>query len=284
LSIQEHKNPAKAWLPDVQWNEMCSLATLPTFTGLIEEFEAQIKMWKRVHDASEPYTQPLPRHWDADLLGVSRICILRCLRPDQIASAVRRFIQAQLGNNFMRMPKADVTSVVIESSCLVPIVVITALKYKSAAANLVIGSARRLERDLIRITSFTGPCNAVYAIAQEHGSWVLMQNPQLYPEYIMHLERNRLGNFGTTVNINFRSWCVMDIHHALPTSVLEFAIKFAYEPARGVRALVKSLFDFTLSHNPDFFSSCTRGNEFRRLFFALSIYHAVLIERTTYRS
>ena len=50
LALAEHDNPAKTWLPDSQWNEMCSLATLPNFSGLIEEFEAQLKNKKNEFD------------------------------------------------------------------------------------------------------------------------------------------------------------------------------------------------------------------------------------------
>mmetsp|Transcript_3970 Transcript_3970/g.12355 ORF Transcript_3970/g.12355 Transcript_3970/m.12355 type:complete len:1069 (+) Transcript_3970:10200-13406(+) len=282
-----HENPAKAWLPDIQWNELCELATLPTFSGLVEEFEAQIKMWKRVHDASEPFRQPLPRHWDADLQGVSRLCILRCLRPDQIANAVRSFIDGQLGADFMRAPIKGIQGIVAESKPLVPIVITVARVYENGAASLVRDLAKRLGRDLIQIPSVvnsTANPHAAYALAQSRGSWIMMQNPHLYPRCTIHFEQAHLARQAAETHADFRSWCIMDVDHALPASILKDAVKVVYEPPEGVRAVVKEMYEMALHQSPDFLSSCSRGNQFRRIFYALCICHAVFIGRAKYSS
>ncbi len=287
IAVTEHANPAKTWLPDEQWNEMCSLATLPTFAGLIEEFEAQIKMWKRIYDASEPHEQPLPRHWDADLRGVNRLCILRCLRPDQIANAVRRFVRNELGNNFLNAPPASIDSIISESKPAVPIMVTTTRENTAAAANMVIATGKHMDRFIAQILVVPG-CrssgDATLAQARSRGTWVLVRNPQLCPEFSLRLEEVCLGWASVDTNTKFRLWFVVDIENVLSTNVLRLATKFAYEPLCGVRAVVLDLYMSALASTPDFLTRCTRGNEFRRLFFALCICHAILRERIMYGS
>ena len=70
----------------------------------------------------------------------------------------------------------------------------------------------------------------------------------------------------------------------LSTNLLRAATKFVYEPLRGVRAVALNLYKCAFASNPDFLTNCTRGNEFRRLFFALCIFHAILRERVLYGS
>ena len=286
--VEEHENPAKSWLPDSQWTEMCSLSTLPAFSGLIEEFEAQIKMWKRIHDSQEPYTQPLPRHWDADLRGVNRLCILRCLRPDQIANAVRAFIHTQLGEDFLVAPKVDIDEIMAESKPLVPIVITTTQENKASAVSFVVGAANRMGRNvshILVVASRTGVARRTLTQGLSSSSWVIIQNLQLCPGFTTHLEEVFFNNGGpVSAHVNFRAWCVMDVNHILTTNLLKAATKFVYEPPRGVRSVVLDLYNAALETNPDFLSNCTRGNEFRRLFFSLCICHAILRERVSYAS
>ena len=188
---------------------MCSLSTLPAFSGLIEEFEAQIKMWKRIHDSQEPYTQPLPRHWDADLRGVNRLCILRCLRPDQIANAVRAFIHTQLGEDFLVAPKVDIDEIMAESKPLVPIVITTTQENKASAVSFVVGAANRMGRNvshILVVASRTGVARRTLTQGLSSSSWVIIQNLQLCPGCTTHLEEVFFNNgCPVSAHVNFRA-------------------------------------------------------------------------------
>ena len=166
-------------------------------------------MWKRVHDSLEPYTQPLPRHWDADLRGVNRLCILRCLRPDQIANAVRAFVQTQLGEEFLGAPKVDLGAIVAESMPSVPIVVTTAQKNRASVVRLIASVSSRFGCDVAHILlTADGAQAAQVAISKSrpHRSWVVIQNQQLCPEFTSYLELSFLGddcNSTSNSNMNF---------------------------------------------------------------------------------
>jgi len=283
IAPAKHENPAKAWLPEQQWNEMCTLATLPTFAGLIEEFEAQIKMWKRVHDASEPHLQPLPRHWDADLQGVDRLCVLRCLRPDYIANAVRTFVRRELGEAFLEGTDVDISKMVAESSPAIPIVVTTRPHDLAAAASFVVEVSQSSGHTISRVVVRSGHmqvANTSLNKAKSECHWILFENLSVCPGFARHLEdfldSNRLELPG------FRLWCVIDMQQPFPQSMLRASTKITFEPLRGVRAVVQKAYAVALKKKPDFLTTCTRGNEFRRLFFSLCIFHSLICERSVY--
>ena len=119
-----HANPAPDWLGVKQWNEICILSDLSAFHGLREEFEAQVKMWKRIYDSTNPHEQPLPRHWDEDLRGVRRLCALRTIRPDKVSLAVQAFVVDKMGEPFVKPPPFDLAVCYDESSCSSPLIFI----------------------------------------------------------------------------------------------------------------------------------------------------------------
>ena len=136
---------------------------------------------------------------------------------------------------------------------------------------------------LFIITTPMGWCLDV-SQAVSKGSWVTVQNPQLCPELTWRLELTNRSCGSVDANSKFRLWCVMDVTTTLSANVLRYATKFAYERLCGVRAVVLNLYKSALARNSDFLTCCTRGNEFRRLFFALCICHSILRERVSYGS
>ena len=62
-----HKNPAKEWLSDKAWGELCRLAELHAFPGLRHNIMGSSDDWKRIYDSAQPEVEPLPGSWNDDL-------------------------------------------------------------------------------------------------------------------------------------------------------------------------------------------------------------------------
>jgi dynein heavy chain len=76
-------NPAKAWLIEKSWDEICRMAELSAFTGFLDDFTKHTDEWQVVYTHLTPYNCPMPEPWDTRLTSVQKMIIIRCLRPDK---------------------------------------------------------------------------------------------------------------------------------------------------------------------------------------------------------
>jgi hypothetical protein len=54
------ENPDPDWIDANTWTGICTLATLPFFSGLEKDFGEDLQKWKRVFDSTEPQKMKFP--------------------------------------------------------------------------------------------------------------------------------------------------------------------------------------------------------------------------------
>lgn len=47
------ENPAKEWLPEKSWDELCRMSDLEAFDGFLESFEGNLEQWNNVYDSAQ---------------------------------------------------------------------------------------------------------------------------------------------------------------------------------------------------------------------------------------
>ena len=47
------ENPAKEWLPEKSWDELCRMADLEAFDGFLTSFEDNLNLWNNVYDNAQ---------------------------------------------------------------------------------------------------------------------------------------------------------------------------------------------------------------------------------------
>ena len=117
--------------------------------------------------------------------------------------------------------------------------------------------------------------NAIQDAAQK-GSWVCLQNCHLCISWMPVLERICEEFSEETLNSNFRLWLTSEPSENFPPFVLQNGVKMTNEPPKGMRA---NLLGSLLQVNDDWFNTCNRKNEFKKMLFGLCFFHASVRER-----
>lgn len=122
-----------------------------------------------------------------------------------------------------------------------------------------------------------GPiAEAAITDAAEKGSWVCLQNCHLCISWMPTLERICEEFSEDTLNANFRLWLTSEPSPSFPAFVLQNGVKMTCEPPKGMRA---NLLGSLSSIDAEWFETCNRKVEFKKMLFGLCFFHAAVRER-----
>lgn len=282
IGENKHVNPAHAWLSGKNWDELCRLSEIKRFITFRQDFVDHLDEWKVVYDSLNPQDEPFPGMFSEEH-GLARLCALRVIRPDKIVVAVQHFVAQIMGESFVKPPPFDLQACYQDSSAVVPLVFI--LSAGSDPMGAVFRAAEMLKTtvDPISLGQGQGPkAERLIQRAKEKGTWVVLQNCHLAPSWMTTLEKICEELEPEDTHHGFRLWCTTYPSDVFPVSVLQNGVKMTNEPPKGVRANLLGSFNADPIANEDFYNSCTRGYEFRRLLFGLCFFHAVVQERRLY--
>lgn len=100
-------NPLKEWLPNTAWNSVMRLADIDEFRKLPESMEKELPArFKDWFNEITPEDVKLPSDWrKLDLIPFQKLCVIRALRPDRMATALTTFIRGVLpfGDDYVNM-------------------------------------------------------------------------------------------------------------------------------------------------------------------------------------
>lgn len=278
----KNPNPAPEWLSHKSWDEVCRLSEIHRFPTFKNDFIENLEQWKVVYDSLNPQDEPLPGIF-AKETGLFRLCALRTIRPDKIVLAVQQFVSEVMGERFIKPPPFDLQSCYSDSSCVVPLVFILSPGSDPMGAVFRAADALKTSVDPISLGQGQGPkAERLIQRAKEKGTWVVLQNCHLAPSWMTTLEKICEELEPDDTHAGFRLWCTTYPSDVFPVSVLQNGVKMTNEPPKGVRANLLGSYNADPIANDEFFDSCQKGYEFRRLIFGLCFFHAVVQERRLY--
>ncbi|KAH8043392.1 dynein light chain binding protein [Aureococcus anophagefferens] len=226
-------------------------------------------------------TTALPGPWEK-LEGLKRLCVLRCIRPDKVVLGIQKFVISVMGEKFARRRRSTCRRATT-SPCTSPLVFV--LSPGSDPMGAVLQAAETLERAVapISLGQGQGPvAEKLIEKAKTEGSWVVLQNCHLAQSFMGRFEELCEALSPDNAHENFRLWCTTYPSPIFPTSVLQNGVKMAIEPPKGLRAnLVGSYSNAPLSGD-GYLESCGKPESFRKLCYALCMFHALLQERRLY--
>ena len=285
--IEENPVP---WLPQPAWEGCNALAELEEFQKFISDLVEAAPRFREWFNHITPENEKLPLDWAGlDRLPFQKMLVVRCLRPDRIATALTDFIRVVMpdGNAYADCDSA-LSSVAILDSCLddsspsVPIYFIL-----SPGAN-VMGDLDSLAAKYGYVPGDTyhnvsmGQGQDVVAMrnlemAHRQGHWVVLNNVHLMPRWLIELEK-KLDEFALEgSNKKFRLFLSSDAANSIPIGLLNRCIKITNEPPAGLKANIKRAF---ASLNRENFEES--DSKMKSILFGLCHFHAVMLERKQY--
>jgi len=120
------------------------------------------------------------------------------------------------------------------------------------------------------------------------GNWVLLANCHLSIRWLPVLENMVMAlRERKDVHPGFRLWLSSDPTPKFPIALLQSSIKITTEPPRGLRSIMQRMYNFIPedkfnkmdSKKPQSDALCNKPIAYKSLLFALTFFHAVLVER-----
>jgi hypothetical protein len=239
-------------LSELAWTELEALSTMPgtpkaprPFAGLAADVARRAETWHAAMIAAEqPEADPargLPPPWGDTLSALRAMMVLRCMRPDRVVAAARRYVVAELGDKFVTPPVFDLALSYRASAPWQPLVFILSPGADPMSSLLAFAAQRKMAGRVATVSLGQGQgavATARIEAAVSAGGWVVLQNCHLAVSWLPELERIVAALPARKPPSSFRLWLSSYPSPAFPVSVLQNAIKITNEPPAGLRANV----------------------------------------------
>ncbi|EGG20698.1 cytoplasmic dynein heavy chain [Cavenderia fasciculata] len=268
---------------------LVALRTLPTFAAskLIEHIQNNSGDWKEflakttdhIPDSYVQVQQALlssAKQTDKTL-QFRKMLLMKAFQTDRILQAGHAFVTATFGQDFLTVQALDMVKVIEkESKAMSPLLLCSVPGYDASSVVDDLAAELRKPYKSWAIGSPEGFQSAEKSIydASKSGSWVLLKNIHLAPQWLVQLEKKL---HSLTPHPNFRLFMTSEIHPGLPANLLRMSNVFSYENPPGVKANLLHTFANITPARMD-----RQPVERSRLYFLLAWFHAIIQERLRY--
>ncbi|KAH9582136.1 Dynein heavy chain [Trypanosoma melophagium] len=284
MATKTQANPASSWLSDSTWAEICYLSThFSCFKGFASHFADNLQCYREIFMSSMAHKEKLQGVYRDRITPMEYMMFLRCLRPDKLMEAVQDFVTENLGERFIRPPPFDLLTSFKDSNSTTPLIFILSQGADPFEDWKKFAELQNMGKKLSDISLGQGQGPRAERMLQEgmeNGTWVLLQNCHLATSWMPVLER-LVESMGTGIHPSFRLWLTSMPSPHFPVSVLQNGVKITNEPPKGMQANVTRS---VLSYRPEYLENCAKPREFKKLFFAMSFFHALIQERRKFGS
>lgn len=273
-------------LSEAQVKNIVALTALPSFGQFDKSLAAQADVWASFV-ADDRANAFMPEDWiptagtpSAERNTLLKAIVTRALAPDRVLPVLEDYISAvfdKFGFNWREYCNVDLRTLVLNDSTAARPLMLCSQPGQDASSKVDALSAS-LDKSLLQVSmgSAEGYTEAEKIISQaaKTGSWVVLRNVHLCPEWLGLLEKKL---HGMSFDNNFRLFLTCEIHPKLPTALLRRSEIVVFESSSGMKANLQRFYlnlpAKRLDQNP-----VERG----RLYSLLAWFNAVVQERLRY--
>eukprot|EP00892_Ulva_mutabilis_P009854 jgi/Ulvmu1/7240/UM035_0027.1 len=275
-------NPAPSWISIAKWGEINFLAGLtdPLWSVLPAHMTTHVNKWKQVYDSADPLATGFPSPWD-ELPPFRKLVLLRTIRMDKVIVAMTQYVGASMGSRFVEPQPFSIEPGYKAANPTTPFIFILSAGSDPMASLLKFADDRGQRVETVSLGQGQGPI-AQHWVTQgrKEGFWVVLQNCHLAKSFLPDLEKIcETQLVEGAVHTNFRLWITTYSSDIFPVGLLERSIKMTTEAPKGLQAGLQRIYSMDPVADPEFFSGCRKDQEFRKLLFGLSFFHAAVVER-----
>ncbi|NWV29438.1 DYH17 protein, partial [Origma solitaria] len=273
------------FLQNQAWGAVKALSEMDEFRNLESDIEGSAKRWKRFAEMEAPENEVFPMDWK-NKTALQKMCVLRCLRPDRMTYAIRKFVEEKMGKKYVEGRSIDLYEVYKESSPTTPLFFILSPGVDPLKDVEALGTRLNFTIDNGKIHNVSlGQGQEVVAeqameVAAAEGHWVILQNIHLVARWLGTLEKlveqHSLGSHPEYRLFMSAEPAPTPESHIIPQGLLDNSIKITSEPPTGMCANLHRALDL---FSQETLEQCSKETEFRCILFALCYFHAAVAER-----
>jgi len=275
------------WLSDQSWAQLLELERLPSFNGIVKHVTENLAPWRTFYEQGD--LKSIPATWAQRLHNkhVQRLLLFRVFRPDKLVTAIRAFVQDASERSLGELTQCDVTSIYADSNPCTPIILLLSQGVDPLKDILKLAEAKGLNPSDRVITISLGQgqgdvADRCVTDAFDRGNaWVVLQNCHLCQSWLPRLQRIIEGfapSAATNSQNQFRLWLTTMPCDSFPAPILQSSVKLAIEPPKGIRAIMAQSVR-ALDTPSDAEGTPKRQEDFRKLYYSLCFFHALVLER-----
>lgn len=263
-----------------QAEQLSLLTSLDRFTFLQKSISDDIESWQRLlSDATPECSFPDSVLSDASQPTVmwKRMLLIRAIRPDRFHAVATEFVASVMGSEFLTRPALDLAAMVAqESDKTTPLLLCSMPGYdaSSKVENLALSLNKQYKAIALGSPEGYEMAEKSVSAAAKAGTWVLLKNIHLAPEWLMRLEKqlHRLNK-----HQDFRLFFTMEMNPCVPRNVIRISQTLVFEPPAGVKASLNRTFSSIPAERMEA-SPAERG----RVYVLLAWFNAIVQERKRY--
>jgi len=272
-------------IPQKQKEEFNTILSLRSLSGLEEHIVANAAEWSSLL-LSGAESDVIPSGWENEDQITSpnaifkRIILMKAMRPDKMLSLIEEWVISVFGKSFPLQEELDLTeNVKSYGRSTAPLLLCSQPGHDaSGKVDALAKSFNVKSYKSVSMGSLEGfdMANSVISTGARDGSWVLLRNVHLCPEWLVTLEK-KLHALLPKAHTDFRLFMTAEISLKIPANIIKASEVFVFEPPSGVKAaLHRSLAQIS----PQRMNKAPA--ERAKLHFLLAWMHSIIQERLRY--
>ena len=285
---EQPENPAPSWISELSWDNIVELENVAHFKGVVQSFQGNAAAWEEWYRNAEPESpdkSELPGEWESKCNELQRMIFVRCLRMDRVEKAATAYVANSLGRKYVEPPVLDLNETYGDSTPLAPLIFVLSPGVDPTANLRQLAAAKGLGDRFFSVALGQGQApvaTKLIATATVEGNWVFLANCHLMLSWLPDLQKIIEKFEETAPHDNFRLWLSSNPTPHFPLAILQRGLKMTTEPPKGLRANLARLYQTCVTDES--FAECRTTHKYSKLLFALTYFHAVMLERRKFRT